>query len=138
MEAITMMPFSTVEKWASTRWRKRGGDYEALKDIYTARLLAVAEEHAPSIRGRVRHAELSTPLSTKHFMNNQRGEIYGIAATPARMAARRLSVRTPIPGLVLAGADAAGLGVTGALYGGVMAAGAALGRNLIPKVNAGN
>jgi len=68
-------------------------------------------------------------------MNYGHGEIYGIAATPARFALRGLGARTPIPGLYLTGQEAGSLGVVGALYGGVISASAALGRNLISAVH---
>jgi all-trans-retinol 13,14-reductase len=68
-------------------------------------------------------------------MNYERGEIYGIAATPARYALRALGARTPIRNLYLTGQDVASLGVVGALYGGVISASAALGKNLMGAIH---
>jgi all-trans-retinol 13,14-reductase len=65
---------------------------------------------------------MSTPLSATFFARAPRGAIYGIEATPARFASPRLSTRTPVKGLYLAGGDVAVLGVTGAMLGGVLAA----------------
>jgi all-trans-retinol 13,14-reductase len=67
-------------------------------------------------------------------MNYEKGEIYGIAATPARFKQRGLGARTPVRNLYLTGQDAAGLGVTGALFGGAMSASVVLGRNLMSAV----
>jgi all-trans-retinol 13,14-reductase len=67
-------------------------------------------------------------------MNYSHGEIYGIAATPGRFEMRRLGARTPIRGLYLTGQDVASLGVVGALFGGVISASAALGKNLLSTV----
>lgn len=130
-EVVAPIPYSLVERWAGTRWMKRGADYEAQKRQWTARLTAVLLRHFPQLEGRIAHAELSTPLSTQHFMNFPHGEVYGIPATPGRYLCRELGARTPIPGLLLTGADVAGAGVTGALYGGAIAAGLALRRNLM-------
>lgn len=130
-EVVAAIPYSLFEHWAGTRWMKRGADYEAAKQQWTARLTAELLHHFPQLEGRIAHAELSTPLSTQHFMNFPHGEIYGIPATPERYQLRELGARTPIPGLLLTGADVAGAGVTGALYGGAIAAGLALGRNLM-------
>jgi all-trans-retinol 13,14-reductase len=68
-------------------------------------------------------------------MNYGHGEIYGVAATPARYAVRALGARTPIRGLYLTGADVASLGIVGALFGGVLSASAALGKNLVSAVS---
>ncbi len=87
-------------------------------------------EHCPQVMGKVDHAELSTPLSTRHFAGFAQGEIYGLAATPERFAERSLMPRTPVLGLFLTGTDAATLDVVGALYGGMSAASVILGRDL--------
>jgi all-trans-retinol 13,14-reductase len=134
-EVVAPIPYDSFAPWAGTRWMKRGADYDAFKQQWTDRLLAEVLRQCPQFEGRVAHVELSTPLSTRHFMNNERGEIYGLAATPRRYLLRELGARTPIPGLLLTGQDAAGLGVTGALYAGVMTASVALRRNLMGAVH---
>jgi all-trans-retinol 13,14-reductase len=45
-----------------------------------------------------------------------------------------LSAQTPVQNLFLTGSDVALLGVTGAMFGGIVAASAILGRNLVGKV----
>jgi len=134
IEAITTVPYEAFASWAETRWKKRGEEYEALKQRLTAQLRTELERQVPAMSGHIEHLELSTPLSTRHFMNYQRGEIYGLASTPARYALRSLGARTPIRGLYLTGQDVASLGVAGALFGGVIAASAALRRNLFSTV----
>jgi len=79
--------------------------------------------------------ELSTPITTRHFMNYGHGEIYGFSATPQRYKMREIGARTPIRGLFLTGQDVASLGVVGALFGGVISASAALGKNLFSAVS---
>ncbi len=134
-EIVVPAPFAWFEPWANTRWKHRGADYDAFKARLTERILAEFAAHAPEASRRVTYAELSTPLTTQHFAGALRGAIYGVGATPARFASRALSPRTPIRGLYLTGADACSEGVTGALFGGVMAASAILGRNLFGEIN---
>jgi phytoene dehydrogenase-like protein len=57
----------------------------------------------PSVIGNIVYTELSTPVTTRHFMNYGHGEIYGLASRPERFAIRCLGARTPIRGLYLAG-----------------------------------
>jgi all-trans-retinol 13,14-reductase len=135
MEAIAMLPYAFFERWSETRWKRRGEDYGELKQGLAARLRAEVERQVPSAAGHIDCAELSTPLTTRHFANYSRGEIYGIAATPERFLSRDLGARTPVRGLYLTGQDACGLGVMGALFGGVISASVALGKNLFSAVS---
>jgi all-trans-retinol 13,14-reductase len=131
IEVVALAPYSLFEPWADTRWKRRGADYDALKQRFAARLRAELERHVPAVRGKIDYCELSTPLSTSHFANYRQGQIYGPASTPQRFQARALSPRTPVRNLYLTGADAAVLGVVGALAGGALAASAVLHRNLM-------
>lgn len=130
-----MLPYAAFERWGETRWRRRGDEYDALKERLEARLLAELTRQVPSVVGNIAYTELSTPVTTRHFMNYGHGEIYGIASTPDRFQMRKLGARTPIRGLYLTGQDAASLGVVGALYGGVIGASAATGKNFFSVVS---
>ena len=77
-----------------------------LQGRLAARLRAELERYVPATRGKIDYAELSTPLSTRHFSNYEQGEIYGYAAVPARFRARPLGARTSIRDLYLTGQDA--------------------------------
>ncbi|HXR40648.1 MAG TPA: NAD(P)/FAD-dependent oxidoreductase [Terracidiphilus sp.] len=134
IEVITMLPYGPFARWGNERWKQRGPEYEQLKQQFAARLLDELQRQVPQVAGHIQHAELSTPVTTRHFMNYEKGEIYGIAATPARFAVRALSARTPIRNLYLTGQDVASLGVVGALYGGVISASVALGKNLMGAI----
>ena len=135
IEAITMLPYAAFARWGETRWKQRGDEYNALKQSLADRLREEVERQVPSATGHFALTELSTPVSTRHFMNSGHGEIYGISATPARFSERGLGARTPIRGLYLTGQDVASLGVAGALMGGVISASAALGKNLLSTVS---
>ncbi len=126
IDLITLCPWDWFEKWQDTTWMKRGADYDALKASFSERLLEVLFARLPQLRGKVDHAELSTPLTTRHFASHPRGELYGLDHDPARY---RLPIRaqTPVPGLYLTGADLVSAGVAGGLMAGVLTAGAILG-----------
>jgi all-trans-retinol 13,14-reductase len=137
IEAIALASYEPFASWAATRWKRRGEDYDTLKQRLATRLRAEIERQVPSAVGHIEHAELSTPLSTRHFMHYAQGEMYGLSATPARYALRELGARTPVRGLYLTGQDVTTLGIAGALFGGVVSASAALGKNLFSAVAKG-
>jgi all-trans-retinol 13,14-reductase len=129
-----MVPYAPFAKWSDTRWKHRGDEYEAVKQHLAARLRAEVERQVPSAVAHIEVAELSTPVTTRHFANYESGEIYGISATPERFLMRELGARTPVKGLYLTGQDVASLGIVGALYGGAISASVALKKNLVSAV----
>ncbi len=131
IEALTLAPYEWFLPWTATRWHRRGADYEQVKQRLSDRLLEQVHAHVPAARGHIVHAELSTPLSTRHFANYERGEIYGLSHTPARFLERALRPRTGIPGFFLTGQDVCTAGVAGALFGGVLTASVIAKRNLV-------
>jgi all-trans-retinol 13,14-reductase len=131
VEVVALVPYNWFERWQETRWRRRGQDYETLKQELSNRLQRELVVYVPALSGKIDYAELSTPLSTRHFMNYQRGESYGLSGTPERFRLRCLTPRTPIRDLYLTGQDVVSLGVTGALISGVVTASALLRRNLM-------
>jgi all-trans-retinol 13,14-reductase len=134
LEAVTMGPYAPFARFEGTRWHHRGPEYEELKERLRQRLLEVVEARVPAARGRVEVAELSTPLSTRHFAGHPHGEIYGLEATPRRFEAD-IPIRAPLPGLFLTGADAATSGLTGALAGGALCASAILKENAMAAIS---
>ncbi|MBL9014372.1 MAG: NAD(P)/FAD-dependent oxidoreductase, partial [Myxococcales bacterium] len=134
IEVIGVAPYEWFAKWEDTSWKKRGADYDALKQQITDRLLAALVKECPQLAGKIDHAELSTPLTTRHFAGHPHGEIYGLSHTPARFAARHLRPHTPIAGLFLTGADICTAGVGGALMGGILTAAAITRRNAIAQI----
>ena len=131
VEVVTLFPYHWFERWQETKLKRRGESYEAFKFELADRLQRELELHVPALAGKVDYAELSTPLSTRHFMNHRRGETYGMGATPERCRLRCLTPRTPVRNLYLTGQDMVTLGVAGALFGGVITASALLRRNLV-------
>jgi all-trans-retinol 13,14-reductase len=133
-EIVTAVDAADFARWAGTAWKKRGPEYDGLKDRIADALLDAVERRLPGFRALVAFRELSTPLSTEQFTGHPGGEIYGIPFTPERLDLRFLQPRTPVPGLFLTGADALFLGVTGAAMAGLMTAAAATGPATFARV----
>jgi all-trans-retinol 13,14-reductase len=131
IEVVGLAPYQWFARWEDTRWKKRGEEYDQFKARLADRLIEVLLRECPKLRGRIEHAELSTPLSTRNFAAHPRGEIYGLSCVPARFALRELRPRTGIPGLYLTGADVCTPGVAGALMGGVLTASFVARQNLL-------
>jgi all-trans-retinol 13,14-reductase len=136
IQVIALAKYDWFTRWEDQPWKRRDEGYESFKQRFTHRLLEVLYANVPQVRGKVDHAELSTPLSTRHFANYSRGELYGLAHSPARFRQRFLRPQTPVRNLFLTGQDVTVCGVAGAMAGGVLCASAILGRNVMSAVAA--
>ena len=134
IDVITLLPYKVFELWSDTRWKKRGEEYDALKEKISKRLLEELFKQLPHLRDKVDYYELSTPLTTQHFINYDKGEIYGLDHTPKRFRQRFLKPRTPIKNLYLTGQDIMTAGVGSALFSGAITAAAVSRKNVLKKI----
>ena len=134
IQIITIAPYEWFAKWEDNRWKKRGAEYDALKEHFSQRLLDVLFRYFPQLKGKIDHYELSSPLSTRHFANYQQGEIYGVSHTPDRFRQKFLRPHTPISGLFMTGQDIVTAGIGGALMSGLVTASAIMRKDLSGKI----
>lgn len=121
-EVVATIDAAVFEPWVGGRGDERSEGYQALKDWIAERLLAQFLRHFPALRPMVRFHELSTPASQRRYVRSPGGAMYGIEMSADRLASPALHVRTPLPGLLLAGQDVTSPGVPGAFMGGLLAA----------------
>jgi all-trans-retinol 13,14-reductase len=121
-EVVTLCGWEPFSAWARSTPGHRPEEYEAAKAWIGESLLAQFKRHFPRLAPMIDFHEASTPLSQASFVGAHLGAMYGLEMTAGRLGHRALRVRTPVPGLLLAGQDAAGPGIQGAFMGGFMAA----------------
>jgi all-trans-retinol 13,14-reductase len=126
-EIMSFVDYEWFKRWADQPLKKRDQEYQQLKEKISQALLGLIEKHIAGFREQVAYYELSTPLSTEYYTGFPEGNIYGIPATPSRYKQKWISVRTPLKGLYLTGADSIGHGIVGALMGGVLTAATIIG-----------
>ena len=127
IEIVAPCPYEWFEKWEGEPWGKRGDDYEALKNMFTERMLDVLYAKMPHLRGKIDYHETSTPLSTNFFCAYKKGELYGLNHDPSRFEQSWLRPETKVPGLYLTGQDVLSCGIGGAMMAGVMTSVSVLG-----------
>ena len=134
MEAITIAPWEDYGKWKNKPWKNRGEDYEKTKDKISQRILKKVYKHVPQAKEAMDHYELSTPLSVKSLANYPKGELYGIDHTPDRFHQKWLKPKSGIKNLYLTGQDVLTVGVTSALFSGLLTASSVLKKNLMKEL----
>lgn len=121
--------------WQGSQWRQRGDDYTVLKDRIADAAVARLDAAFPGFAQFVAYREVSTPLTVNRFTGHAGAAIYGLAVTPQRLAAC-IGAKTPLPRLLLTGADVCTPGVQGAMMGGVFATAAMVGASGLPQIMA--
>lgn len=134
VDIITLLPYDRFSNWEGSKWMKRGESYNELKEKIAQRLFTELFKQLPHLKDKVDYYELSTPLTTQHFVNYDKGEIYGIDHTPDRFRQKFLQPRTPIKGLYLTGQDIVTAGIGGALFAGLITSSAITGINFMKKI----
>ena len=135
MDICSFTDWNLWKPFQGTQWKHRGDEYEALKARLTEEMLQQVYRFYPKAEGHVAHAELATPLSFNDFLGRTRGDFMSFAPTPERYEQRWTRAFSPVKGLLFTGQDVAMGGVSGAMIGGLLAASAALGRDLFRELN---
>ena len=130
IEAITLSRMRWYKKWEHLDWKKRGSDYEEDKKRLSKRILDVIEKHVGGLKGNIDHQELSTPLTVRDLANYTKGEMYGIDHSPDRFRQRWLRPQSSTKNLYFVGQDITTVGVSSALFSGLLTASTVLGQNL--------
>ncbi|MCK5574089.1 MAG: NAD(P)/FAD-dependent oxidoreductase, partial [Bacteroidetes bacterium] len=81
-EIIAFMDAQPFVAWEKEPWRRRGEDYEQLKERISNALVAFLEKHFPGFQDLIDYRELSTPITTENFTNHRNGNIYGLPMVP--------------------------------------------------------
>jgi len=134
IDILTVAPYSFFEQWEGTRWKKRGAEYEKIKETLAQKLLEQLYTVEPQLRGKVAYYELSTPLTTKNFCSYLQGELYGLDHTPERFNDKSLKPKTAYKNLFLTGQDIVTVGIGGALFSGILTASAMLKKNVLNEI----
>ena len=116
----------------------RNPDYLATKEQVTEAVIDTASLVIPDLRDHVVHREASTPVTQERFTLASGGTVYGLEMTWDQIGPFRPDVRSPIPGLFLAGAGTKHMhGIVSTVNGGAGTAGAILGRDLYAEMAEG-
>jgi all-trans-retinol 13,14-reductase len=121
-EVVAIVDAAAFAPWMALPDARRPAEYQALKSQIAARLLAQFLRHFPALAPMVRFHELSTPVTQQRYVRSPQGAMYGIEMSAERLTSPALKVRTPLPGLLLAGQDVTSPGIAGAFMGGMLAA----------------
>lgn len=131
---ITLANWEWFQEWQDCQVKRRGDDYDEVKNTIGHAMIERTCQLYPQIRDKIDHIEIATPVTNKYYIAAPHGELYGLDHTLERFQpwmVAKLRPETDIQGLYLTGQDILEGGFTGALFGGVIAAQAILGRDVM-------
>jgi len=131
---VTLANWDWFKNWVDQPMKKRGDSYDEVKNSIGHQMIEQTCQLYPQIRDCIDFTEIGSPVTNTHYIAQPHGEIYGLDHSIERfdpLMVSKLRPATDIPGLFLTGQDILSCGFTGALFAGVLAAQAALGRNVM-------
>eukprot|EP00042_Codosiga_hollandica_P057374 m.849271 g.849271 ORF g.849271 m.849271 type:complete len:333 (+) comp59570_c0_seq14:1130-2128(+) len=133
IEVVFLANWRWFEAWKNERVKKRGEDYEAIKNGLGRRVWSQVVQLLPQLEDKVELFMVGSPLSNNFYLNSTCGEIYGLDHNIPRFSAEvamTLRAQTPIERLLLTGQDSFSCGFAPSMFSGLFTASAALGRPL--------
>ena len=113
-EARAWFPEAPSEDWKT--WRRSNAYNERKREMADA-MIAAAEAVLPGLHKHIVHRSEASPVTYARYDHSSAGAIYGV-----ERAARLRGAKSPIPGLVVAGAATHGPGVEAVVISGARAA----------------
>lgn len=131
---VTLANWEWFAEWENERVKKRGGEYDDLKNRIAEKVWEQTCRYYPQLKEKRDYFDVGTPLTNNYYIGAPKGEIYGLDHTMDRFKPEviaELRPTTAVPGLYLTGQDISTCGFAGALYSGLLTASTLLNRNLM-------
>lgn len=130
---VTLANWEWFKDWEEKGVKKRGDDYEEVKNAIGSQMVEQACTLLPQIRDKIVYTEIGSPATNNYYIASAHGEIYGLDHSIDRfqtLTMAKLRPETDIPGLYLTGQDILTCGFMGGLFSGALTAQVCLGRNV--------
>lgn len=114
---MSFLAYDELKKWENTTIGHRGADYEQLKKELSERLLDAVEKDFPGLKENIAGYWSSTPLTYRDYTSTPEGSMYGMVKDTSMGAAGRVSFKTKVRNLFLAGQNINSHGMLGVLVG---------------------
>jgi all-trans-retinol 13,14-reductase len=121
--------------WLGSVPGRRPADYSQLKQVLAQRLLSAVHEHWPQAREEAVLLDSFTPLTFGHYTASPTGSAYGMKKSLSALRSARVTARTHLRNLFLAGQSVIMPGFLGALISGISVVSAVMEpRNLMEQI----
>lgn len=131
---VSFAPYSWFAQWSDLTVKKRGDEYNALKNAIGQQIIDQITHLYPDLKGAIDYFSVGTPITNEHYLNAKEGAIYGLEHCIERFSPKQASLLRPetgIEGLFLCGQDVMCSGFVPSMMSGLLCASAVLKTNLL-------
>ncbi|XP_046639196.1 all-trans-retinol 13,14-reductase-like [Daphnia pulicaria] len=129
ISVMSFIPYSFFAKWSHLKVKKRGDDYNALKNAYGLQILDQVIREYPKMKNAIDYFSVATPVTIEHYLSTKKGGTYGLEHDMERFDPEQSSLLRPesgIEGLFFSGQDVTTCGFASTMLSGLLCAGAVL------------
>ncbi|KAF0301505.1 putative all-trans-retinol 13,14-reductase [Amphibalanus amphitrite] len=95
MAIVSLANYDWFKQWENERCKKRGADYEGVKNTIGDRMVAQATRLFPQIKDHIDYVSCGSPLSNNFYLAAPRGEMYGLDHSQQRFSAENQILLRP-------------------------------------------
>ena len=128
---LAYMRNDELSAWSDTFTGRRGETYQEFKERKARRLLSVAARRFPELKDGIEGYWTSTPLTYRDYTGTVGGSMYGIAKDIELGQSGRVTYRTRVGNLFLAGQSVNSHGIMGVLTGSMVVCDNILGNGIL-------
>ena len=103
IDLLTPMTWNEVEQWADTTVGHRTASYKAFKARKTEECIQLAETVLPGLSEAIESVYTSSPLTYRDYTLTPHGSAFGMRKDSHNALMTEISIRTPVPNLLLTG-----------------------------------
>ncbi len=103
VDLLTPVSWEQYAEWSHTKSGHRGETYIVWKEQMADACVELAEQIFPGLRQSVEERYISTPLTYRDYLSAPDGTAYGVRKDYRKPLQTMLSLRTPIPNLLMTG-----------------------------------
>ncbi|MCF0244743.1 MAG: NAD(P)/FAD-dependent oxidoreductase [Bacteroidaceae bacterium] len=119
-EAIAFMDYDEIKQWEGTTRGQRGADYEQFKKEKAEKIIDMLEREFPDVRSYIETYYTSSPLTMHDYTGVSKGAMYGIAKDIFSDYGGKVSHKTRVNNLFLAGQNTLAHGMLGVMVGSII------------------
>lgn len=134
IDLLTPMTWNRCQAWSQTKIGHRGEDYLAMKEQVADECIMLAERCLPGLGDAYERRYISTPLTYRDYTRTPDGSAYGIRKDAENPMMTMLSVRTPVPNLLLTGQNLMLHGVCGVTMTALFTCAEVMGKEAVWKI----
>ncbi|KAK4020460.1 hypothetical protein OUZ56_002436 [Daphnia magna] len=125
LSILSTAPYSAFSQWSGPSTKKRGDDYNALKNAIGQNIIEQVTTLFPKLKNAIDYVTVGSPVTIEHYLSTREGGTYNMEHDMTRFGPEQSALLRPesgIEGLYFTGQDVITCGFASCLYSGFLCA----------------